>query len=75
MFVRPILLALALSGSIVASGAVHAAPATSAKPVKAEGVARVRSSHGFALMLADLKLAIHKSSDFPVSAWVKIGAC
>jgi uncharacterized protein (DUF302 family) len=58
MFVRPILLALALSGSIVASGAVHAAPATSAKPVRAEGVARVRSSHGFDETVSRLKAAI-----------------
>jgi uncharacterized protein (DUF302 family) len=58
MFVRPILLALALSGSVAASGAVHAAPATSAKPAKAEGVARVRSSHRFDETVSRLKAAI-----------------
>lgn len=47
MFLRPILLALAVSSTIAATSAVQAAPAARAQTAKADGVARVRSNHGF----------------------------
>ena len=58
MFVRPILLALALSGGVFASGTASAAPAATTKPIKADGVVRVRSSHGFDETVTRLKAAI-----------------
>lgn len=58
MFVRPILIALALSGSFVATSAVKAAPPSIAKPAKADGVARIRSNHAFDETLTRLKAAI-----------------
>lgn len=57
MFVRPVLLALALSGSALAPTA-HAAPAHSATRVKADGILRLRSTHGFDETVARLKAAI-----------------
>jgi len=58
MFVRPIFLALALSGGLVATSPALAATATITMPVKAEGIVRVRSNHGFDETLARLKAAI-----------------
>jgi uncharacterized protein (DUF302 family) len=58
MFVRPVFLAFALSASIVASSAVDAAPAASAPTAKADGVVRIRSSHGFDATVSRLKAAI-----------------
>ncbi len=58
MIVRPFLFALALSGSVVAPGTVLAAPASVVKPIKADGVVRLRSAHGFDETLTRLKAAI-----------------
>ncbi len=58
MFVRPIFFALALSGSIGAADVVQAAPAAPAQIGKADGVARLRSNHGFDETVAGLKAAI-----------------
>lgn len=59
MFVRPVILALALSGGIITTAtAVQAAPAASAKLAKAEGVVRVRSNHDFDATVSRLKTAI-----------------
>ncbi len=58
MFVRPLLLAIALSSGFVATGIVHAAPPLAARLAKAEGVARVRSTHGFDETVSRLKAAI-----------------
>jgi uncharacterized protein (DUF302 family) len=58
MFVRPILIALALSGSFVATSVVQAAPPSITKPAKAHGVARIRSNHAFDETLTRLKAAI-----------------
>lgn len=58
MFLRPILLALAVSGSVIATSGVQAATTTSLKPAKAEGVVRVRSSHDFDDTVARVKTAI-----------------
>lgn len=58
MFVRSVLLALALSGTAFTTCAVHAAPTASAKPANAEGVARIRSNHGVNETVTRLKAAI-----------------
>lgn len=58
MFVRPLLLAIALSGGFVAASTVHATPSATAKPTNAEGVVRIRSAHGFDETVTRLKAAI-----------------
>jgi uncharacterized protein (DUF302 family) len=58
MFVRPVLLAIALSSGFVATSTAHAAPPATAKLAKADGVVRIRSSHGFDETVTRLKAAI-----------------
>jgi uncharacterized protein (DUF302 family) len=58
MFFRPLVLALALPLGVAAASTAQAATAMSPKPVKADGVVRVRSSHGFDETVARLKTAI-----------------
>ncbi len=58
MTLRPIFFALALSGTIAATTTVQAAPASRTQTVKADGVARVRSNHGFDETVTRLKAAI-----------------
>ena len=58
MIARPLLLALALTCGLAATGSAQAAPAARAQTAKAEGVARLRSMHGFDETLTRLKAAI-----------------
>jgi uncharacterized protein (DUF302 family) len=58
MLIRPMLLALAVSMSVAQPMVLRAAPAALAKPAKANGVARLRSTHGFDETLTRLKAAI-----------------
>lgn len=58
MFARSLLLAIALSGAIATTGAVQAAPTASMPAVKADGVVRIRSNHGFDDTVTRLKAAI-----------------
>lgn len=58
MLVRPIILAIALSGSVLSASAVAAAPSNGGTLVKAEGVVRVRSSHSFDETVTRLRAAI-----------------
>jgi len=58
MFVRPILFVLALAASSVATDPVQAKPAPIASPMKADGVVRLRSTHGFDETVDRLKAAI-----------------
>ena len=58
MSIRSVLLAIALSGSVIATSAAQAAPEASASQVKADGVVRVHSNHGFDETVARLKAAI-----------------
>jgi uncharacterized protein (DUF302 family) len=58
MFVRPILFALALSGGAIFSNTVQAAPSSGTIAVNAEGVTRMRSTHGFDETVTRLKAAI-----------------
>ncbi|OYY75907.1 MAG: hypothetical protein B7Y43_17645 [Sphingomonas sp. 28-62-20] len=58
MFARPILLAIALAITGTPAEARQAAPTSSAKQSNADGVVRVRSSHGFDETVERLKAAI-----------------
>ncbi len=58
MLVRPILLAIALAVSGSSAKARESAPISHSSPVKADGVVRVRSSHGFEETVTRLKAAI-----------------
>ncbi len=58
MFARPILLALALALTGTAAEAKQTAPTAHALTVKADGVVRIRSSHGFDETVDRLKAAI-----------------
>ncbi len=55
MFVRPLLLAIAMSSGFVATTAVQASPSAAAK---ADGILRIRSTHGFDETVTRLKAAI-----------------
>lgn len=57
MFARPILLAVALAVSGTPAEARQAAPTSSAKQSNADGVVRIRSSHGFDETVDRLKAA------------------
>jgi uncharacterized protein (DUF302 family) len=58
MLARSLLLALTLTCSLAATGVVQAAPTARAQTAKTEGVARIRSNHGFDETAARLKAAI-----------------
>lgn len=58
MFVRSLLLAILLSGTIATASAVQAAPMASMPMVHADGVVHVRSNHGFDDTVTRLKAAI-----------------
>lgn len=58
MLVRPMLLIIAMVVGGTSAEAQQAAPATHASPAEAEGVVRVRSSHGFEETVTRLKAAI-----------------
>ncbi len=58
MFLRPFLIALALSSTVAATITAQAAAPSRPQMVKADGVARVRSNHGFDETLTRLKSAI-----------------
>jgi uncharacterized protein (DUF302 family) len=58
MLLRHVLAALALSASCVVPAAVQAAPAKAAASAPAQGVIRIRSSHGFDETVARLKTAV-----------------
>ncbi|OYW21709.1 MULTISPECIES: DUF302 domain-containing protein [unclassified Sphingomonas] len=58
MFARPILLAIALAITGTPAEARQAAPTSSVKQSNADGVVRVRSSHGFDETVDRLKAAI-----------------
>jgi uncharacterized protein (DUF302 family) len=58
MSLRPIFLTLALASTIAATTTVQAGPVSGTQMVKADGVARVRSTHGFDETVTRLKAAI-----------------
>lgn len=58
MLARPILFAITLAAFVNAADARQAVPSTMAQPAKADGVVRIRSSHGFAETVLRLKAAI-----------------
>ncbi|WP_310473864.1 DUF302 domain-containing protein [Sandarakinorhabdus sp.] len=58
MFTRALLLAIALTGAITTASAAQAAPPASMPMVHADGVVRIRSSHGFEDTVTRLKAAI-----------------
>ena len=58
MLIRSLFLAIALSGAIATPSAVQAAPMANTPMAKADGVVRVRSSHGFDDTVTRLKAAI-----------------
>ncbi len=58
MFLRSVLLAIAMSGTIATTTAAQAAPMASTPMVQADGVVRIRSSHGFDDTVTRLKAAI-----------------
>ena len=58
MPIRPILFVLALSSTFIVPAAISAAPPATMSLAKADGVVRIRSSHGFDETVARLKAAI-----------------
>lgn len=58
MIIRPALLALALAVSGTAAEARHTATPAAAAPIKADGILRLRSNHGFNETVERLKAAI-----------------